>query len=35
VYLVCNTKSRTIPGHIKDSFCDLGRSVLKQDVPGC
>jgi hypothetical protein len=35
VYLVCNTKSRTIFGHVKDSFCDFAKAVTDADIPGC
>ena len=41
VYLVCNTRSRTMFGHIKDSFCDFAQAVAELGggdsvrVPGC
>jgi hypothetical protein len=45
LYLVCNTRSRSLFGHVKDSFCDLARSVTDMGggdadrktihIPGC
>ena len=42
VILVCNTTSRSLFGHVKDSFCDLVESVFEvgesggsAHIPGC
>jgi hypothetical protein len=37
VVLVCNTRSRTILGHVQDSFCDLADYVVGGGIaiPGC